>query len=156
MRSLYSFIITKKNAWLLFIMYSCTLFYVVFLTPNRYKGGTAAQPNLVPVVETVKQFYEQGNQHFWAYYIGYWGNIFGNIILFIPFGFLLHYLLPAKPRKTILLYGLFTSIGIELTQLFLQIGVCDIDDVILNVMGTATGIFLFTKAIKIIKKQTHY
>ena len=142
MRYRYSFIISRKNVWQLFILYSCALLYTVFLTPNRYRGDASLQLNLIPVVTTVERFYEQGNQYFWEYYIGYWGNIFGNIFLFIPFGFLLTYLYPKKCFIAVVSYGSLLSISIEIMQLVLRIGVCDIDDVLLNVTGVVTGVVL--------------
>ncbi len=143
MRYRHSITITKRNIWRLCIIYGCAVFYTVFLTPNRYSANQGRVINVVPVVDTIKRFYGQGNQHFWDYYIGYWGNIFGNIVLFMPFGFLLSYLCSQKRWQRILLYRLFTSIGIELAQLVFCIGVCDIDDVILNVTGAATGIIIY-------------
>lgn len=150
MRYRYSFNIQRKQAQLIFILYDCVLFYVVFLTSNRYRGDTSAHINLIPIVETIRLFYEQGNQHFWDYYIGYWGNIFGNILLFLPFGFLLKKLYPQKSLRRICLYGSLLSIIIECLQLILRIGVCDVDDVILNVTGVATGVLLY----QVIKMKT--
>ncbi len=136
--------INKKIALQLFVSYCCTLFYIVFFTPNRYRNY-AYDANVIPFVYTVRRFYEQGNQHFWAYYIGYWGNIFGNVILFLPFGFLIKTRNPQKRSLTLVLYGFLVSTGIEVLQLLLQIGVCDIDDVILNVAGAGAGIFIYNK-----------
>lgn len=148
MRHRYFVKISRKNVWQLLVMYACALFYTVFLTPNRYRGREI-EINLVPILTNIQRFYEQGNEYFWPYYIGYWGNIFGNIVLFAPFGFLVSLLYPEKPFRTIVLYGLLVSTGIETLQLILRIGVCDIDDVILNVTGVVTGIGAF----RIIKKK---
>ena len=131
----------KRRVWQLFALYCCVLFYIVFFTPNRFKGSDY-QPNLIPVWQTVERIHITGGEHFWPYYIGYWGNIFGNIILFLPFGFLLNCLYPHKSRQLILLCGFLTSVSIELLQLLLQIGVCDIDDVILNTLGTFCGVYI--------------
>ena len=134
----------RRNLQQLFFLYCCALFYVVFLTPNRYAGDSYPL-NIVPFLNTIKAFYGQGNEHFWAYYIGYWGNIFGNILLFMPFGFLLKSLHLNQRGLRIVLCAMLVSMCIECTQWFLQIGVCDIDDVILNTTGAAAGIFLFQK-----------
>ena len=109
----------------------------------------AYRSNLVPLWHSIERLHKPKGEHYWPYYIGYWGNLFGNIILFLPFGIMLSYLYPVKRGKVILLYGFLTSIGIELTQLLLQIGVCDIDDVLLNVSGTAVGIYVY----QIVKKR---
>ena len=145
----YSFKIRRKNVWQLFFLYSCALFYIVFLTPNRYRGDESIRLNLVPLISTIQQFYGPVNNHFWDYYIVYWSNIFGNVILFIPFSFLLTILYTKKPFAVIIGYGLLLSIGIELTQLILRIGVCDIDDIIFNMTGTIAGICVY----KIIRKK---
>lgn len=74
---------------------------------------------------------------------GYWRifavGLAGNFLLFVPIGFFLRFFIPRK-NFTVWLYGLALSITIELTQLLFHIGVCDIDDVILNVAGTYAGI----------------
>lgn len=120
------------------------VFYVVFLTPNRYNGDKHIL-NLEPVLKNIRRMHEQGNEHFWPFYIEYWGNIFGNIALFAPFGFLLCWLYPKLHRLRIVFYGLALSILIESIQFILHIGVCDIDDVILNVSGAIIGTFLYRK-----------
>lgn len=66
-------------------------------------------------------------------------NLFGNIAMFMPIGFLL----PFVSRKMqhgvrAILVGGFLSALIEFLQMFLRRGT-DIDDVILNTIGTAIG-----------------
>ena len=67
-------------------------------------------------------------------------NLFGNIIMFIPLGFFLPRVFPKlrKLWKTLLTTALCISI-IELVQLFSLVGSCDIDDLILNLIGAAIG-----------------
>lgn len=70
-------------------------------------------------------------------------NIAGNILMFVPFGFLLP-LIDSNMRKfykTIPL-GFFISLCIETWQLFLLRGT-DVDDVILNTGGVIIGYFTF-------------
>ncbi len=72
-------------------------------------------------------------------------NVLGNIILFVPIGFLMGLLWEkwSKP-KNVLLFSLLVPIGIEFIQLFIGRAV-DVDDVILNFAGLMTG-FLLAKA----------
>ncbi len=63
----------------------------------------------------------------------------GNILLFIPLGFFLKYFI-WKEHIIVLLYACAISVSIELCQLIFHLGVCDIDDVILNSVGAFTGI----------------
>lgn len=43
----------------------------------------------------------------------------------------------------IVIFGLCTSLSIELIQLLFMIGVCDIDDIILNTFGALLGVCLW-------------
>ena len=67
-------------------------------------------------------------------------NLGGNVIMFIPLGFFLPRVFPAlqKFRRTVLATVLIIT-AVELTQLFTLLGTCDIDDLILNVIGAAIG-----------------
>lgn len=76
-------------------------------------------------------------------------NLGGNVILFIPFGFFI----PAvceKMKNPVLtvLFGAVCIAAVELVQLFTLLGKCDIDDLILNVIGIAIGRFVFYFAEK--------
>lgn len=68
-------------------------------------------------------------------------NIIGNILLFVPFGFLAPIACSRVKglKEVLLLVGGFSLLA-ELTQFGLKIGVFDIDDVIFNLIG---GIFGF-------------
>ncbi len=69
-----------------------------------------------------------------------------NVILFIPFGFLLPFIWGSKRRFVCTLAsGATLSLGIELSQL-LNSRVTDVDDLILNTAGTVVG-FVFYKII---------
>lgn len=71
-------------------------------------------------------------------------NIYGNILLFLPLGFFPPVLWQRMQRfwKTILLAA-GIMICIELLQMLLLVGTCDVDDVILNVSGAAIGYGIF-------------
>lgn len=67
-------------------------------------------------------------------------NLYGNVIMFIPLGFLLPKV-SAKQRKlwkTLLTTALTVTL-VEVLQLFSLRGSCDVDDLILNVLGAAVG-----------------
>ena len=84
-------------------------------------------------------------------------NIFGNILAFAPFGFFAHVILNKKPsllKFTLLMVS--ASLLIEVIQLIFLVGSCDIDDVILNVLGAVIGYLIFKTKIckKIIRRIT--
>lgn len=72
-------------------------------------------------------------------------NIFGNILIFVPFGFL-GIVFPKLNNFWILILDfLFAIILIESLQYFTRLGVFDIDDVILNTVGVAIGFWIYRK-----------
>jgi glycopeptide antibiotics resistance protein len=75
-----------------------------------------------------------------------------NILLFIPLGFLLPIIWPDKNTiKQVVLSGVSFSLLIELSQLFTNRRT-DIDDVLMNTLGTILGYLLFSIFIRIVKK----
>ena len=80
-----------------------------------------------------------------------------NILFFVPFGFLF----PKKDsiptwftnRRWLLILctGMLLSIFVELTQYIFCLGLCELDDVICNVLGAAAGFGLW----KLIKGKMH-
>lgn len=68
-------------------------------------------------------------------------NIAGNVLAFVPFGIFVGYFLNNSKYtfiKTILL-GLIFTVVIEGIQLITRVGICDIDDILLNFIGIVTG-----------------
>jgi glycopeptide antibiotics resistance protein len=75
-----------------------------------------------------------------------------NILLFIPLGFLLPIIWPDTNKiKLIVLSGVSFSLLIELSQLFTNRRT-DIDDVLMNTIGTILGYLLFCILIRLVKK----
>ena len=72
-------------------------------------------------------------------------NIVGNVIMFVPFGAFLPAMWPKlqKAWKAIL-SGLLVIILVELCQLLTLRGRCDVDDVLLNMMGIIFGYGLWS------------
>jgi len=71
-------------------------------------------------------------------------NLLGNIIPFIPFGFLL----PITYKKfsstiKVLSTGLASILLIEIFQFFTKLGSFDVDDIILNMIGIVCGYLMF-------------
>lgn len=71
-------------------------------------------------------------------------NLLGNILMFVPLGFLLPCVFPRlrKWHRVILTAAGIVSL-VELFQMLLLVGTCDIDDLILNLAGAAIGWGLF-------------
>lgn len=70
-------------------------------------------------------------------------NVFGNIIMFAPFGFLGIVFPKLNDFKTLIINFLSAIIIIESLQYFTRLGVFDIDDIILNTIGVAIGFWIY-------------
>ena len=80
-------------------------------------------------------------------------NLLGNIAVFIPYGLYLQTLRKAKRVGTGFLIVLGTSVLIEIIQFASGVGVCDIDDVILNGIGGVLGILLHQALLKVTRDK---
>jgi glycopeptide antibiotics resistance protein len=80
-------------------------------------------------------------------------NSFLNVFLFIPLGFMLPFVCESYKRlKTTLLFGMATSLVIELLQLFTY-RKTDVNDLITNTIGTLLGFLAAKKVIEKYKKE---
>ena len=89
----------------------------------------------------------------YAYKLNSFEDLVGNIVLFIPFGFLLPLCMKQGCNFFVMLLNAFLFVlGIEVFQLFSAFGAFDVDDILLNCLGAAMGYCLYIIA-KAIKKQ---
>lgn len=79
-------------------------------------------------------------------------EIYLNIALFIPIGFVLNYIYGVAKLKKCLLTCVCISLSIEILQLLLQKGLCETNDVLHNTLGAVIGMAVFMIIIKV--KQT--
>lgn len=122
------FVFYKEMLMLAFLLYALLLFYVVTFQDINY--GTN---NFIPFHEIFR--YEFGSKVFIH-------NIFGNILLFIPFGYFVSHTMKTRKPYAILTISLITSLVIEYTQL--KIGrTFDVDDILLNVLGSTLGFLIY-------------
>ncbi len=75
-------------------------------------------------------------------------NIILNILLLIPFGYLLPTLFPRLRWWQVILLGLAFSLTIELLQLITKLGYADVDDLINNTLGAAIGWLCYKLTLK--------
>lgn len=122
----------KEFMYLVSIIYIWLLFEILTMTELNGTGGL----NLTPFSEILR--YEIGTQMF-----NY--NVLGNVLIFIPFGYLIGHYVNPKKIWPILVTTLVTSGVVEFVQL--KIGRSfDVDDIILNVLGGIIGYLLFIGA----------
>ena len=112
-------------------------FYELSDRINTYSMQGSINYNLIPFRSMSAQI-ERITQ-WWAL-----KNLLGNIIPFIPFGFLL----PITYKKfssaiSIFVIGLASILLIEIFQFFTKLGNFDVDDIILNMIGIVCGYVIF-------------
>lgn len=100
----------------------------------------------------VKELFTASNRSF------YFWQIVLNILLFIPFGFMLSCNLYIHHRQnklwlSILQSGLFVSISVELLQYITSRGFTEIDDVINNTVGSMIGWLAYDRMLKAVKRK---
>ena len=80
----------------------------------------------------------------YAYKLNSFENLVGNIVLFIPFGFLLPLCMKQGCNFFVMLLNAFLFVlGIEVFQLFSAFGAFDVDDILLNCFGAMLGYLMF-------------
>ncbi len=123
------FVFYKEVVYLISIIYIWLLFTILTMTElNNYSGM-----NLVPFSEILR--YKVGTS-------GFYYNVIGNILIFLPFGYLIGVYIKPKKIWPIIITTIMTSTIVEFVQL--KIGRSfDIDDIILNIIGGIIGYLLY-------------
>ena len=123
------FVFYKEFFNMLFIIYALILFQLLTNTEMNVSSGI----NIVPFTEILR--YEIGSSQFYL-------NVIGNIFVFLPFGYFVSSYIKATRVSHILLVTLITSFTIEFVQHYIGRSF-DIDDILLNVVGSIVGFLLY-------------
>ncbi|ROR31495.1 glycopeptide antibiotics resistance protein [Mobilisporobacter senegalensis] len=138
-------------AWLLFVIYIMLLSYFLFFSEKygRMENNSEYRYNL-HLFQEIKRFIiyrkEVGFESFMV-------NILGNVLAFTPFGFVLPIISPSNRKFfNILILSFELTLGVELMQLLLKVGIFDVDDLLMNTVGGVLGYILFIIARSIYYK----
>jgi glycopeptide antibiotics resistance protein len=122
----------KKFYKFIIVPYTVFLLYLMFFGMGRFQYDD----NIVrfqPVVSTI--WFIKGTVS--------WFNIvkivLGNVVMFIPFGFLGWVFPQLKDLKSLIIAFVSAIVIVEALQYFSRMGVFDIDDIILNTLGVYLG-----------------
>lgn len=139
---------SKKQKSICLFVFSLYILTVLYLTIFRvdfyYKER---QLNLTLFIDLIDIYRNVGIKEFLRL-------VLGNIGWFVPLGFLLPILLKKKNLLITMVIGLMFSFFIETMQFVLYKGVAELDDLILNILGTVIGYFLFKLSYKFISKSS--
>lgn len=110
----------------------------------RILSGGASGINLIPLRVFYDTYYEVFVQGNFEYFLI---NFLGNVVMFLPIGFLIPLLWNKKSLRTAALAGFCCSLFIELAQIPQPRGT-DVDDLWLNTLGAVLGWVVFAAVQK--------
>ena len=128
----------KILTFILSLLYFSFLIYAVFFARRRHHLDKRYL-NLVPVKNTINGYSQISSTVNGTY--NFYSNLLGNIVLFMPLSFILVLVFRINKISTVLFWGVLLSIVIEIMQFVFEVGVADIDDIILNTLGTVIGFY---------------
>lgn len=131
------------------VVYMSALAYVCFFSEKygRTQMSGEYHYNLVPFKE-IKRFFEYRDVIGFEAFVM---NLFGNIFVFSPFGFIVP-VISRKSRAVVKMLSMtfLLSFCIETIQLVCRVGSFDVDDLLLNTLGGLIGYCIF-KIVDVIR-----
>ena len=142
----------QKICWILFFSYLLMLTYFMFFSDGFGRSEYTEYHYNLTLFKEIRRFYTYrelvGTKAFLL-------NIVGNVVCFMPFGFILPIITRLGERwlNTLLLSFLLT-LSIETIQLVFRVGSFDVDDMFLNTVGGAAG-YVAVTMLKWIRRAFH-
>ena len=132
----------------LFAIYCALMLWLLFHRPGHMEGipyweQAKANLNLIPF-RTLRLFSGLLTDHRPHLVRAAIVNLAGNVVMFIPLGLFLPLIFAKLQKlwKTLLCVTLMIT-AVELAQLFTLVGSCDVDDLLLNLLGAGLGYGLY-------------
>ena len=129
----------KKLPTLLFVLYIAAVAYATIF--SREEGSkTDILLEFESITQAIKEQSFEPMEH-----------LLMNIVLFVPIGFLFVAIYPEKLNKISLVIplGLMLTVLIETVQMILQMGQCDLEDLVANALGALVGLIAYRQYKKI-------
>lgn len=125
----------RVSLWVLFLIYLGLLLRITVFRSSfgSYPLFSHGQIELIPFVGLIQILHNSLRVFLYLF--------IGNLIWFVPLGFLLPLL--TKAKASTIFYGFLLSLYIEVSQYIFGTGVSEVEDLILNTLGTAIGYGLF-------------
>ena len=143
----------RRILYTLFAVYCTLMLWLLFNRPG-YTEGIPYWEQLLPNLNltpfrTLRLFLRLLDDHRPYLVRAALVNLLGNVVMFVPLGLFLPliFIRLRKLWRTMLVASLLIT-AVEITQLFTLVGCCDIDDLILNLLGAALGYGLYKLTAK--------
>lgn len=151
----------RKHVRLIFFLYLLVVIKVIiFKYPLDHLRAIAASWRKEVILEgldtanftlfkTIRMYID------YSYKLNSFENLVGNIVVFVPFGFLLPYVIKWGRNFLVMLLNAFVFVlGIEVFQLFSAFGAFDVDDILLNCFGAVLGYMAYLAYETIRRRHT--
>lgn len=126
----------------MFVLYIFFLLYFLIFSDWYGRTGVSSEYryNLV-LFKEIKRFIEY-REELGAFAV--FTNLFGNILIFVPYGFFISMASTARGFFMTLFYSFGLSLCVEVFQILTKVGSFDVDDLLLNTIGGVLGYILFS------------
>ena len=138
---------------ILFVLYIGFIIY--FLLFSDLYGRTGQLDTYHYNLELFKEI-----KRFWNYrdrggFFAMFTNLFGNVVIFVPFGFFMPMASKYRSFFSTLFYSFGLSLCVETFQLLTKVGSFDVDDLLLNTIGGVIGYMIFVIGARIRRQHDH-
>lgn len=147
---------SRDNKWfrtlgkVLFVLYIVFLIYFLFLSDWYGREGVMDEYRYnLQLFKEIRRFIVYREQ-LGAFAV--FSNLFGNILIFMPFGFFLEMTGKKCGFFTVLFGSLGLSLCVEVCQLVTRVGSFDVDDIFLNTAGGVLGFAAYSVCSHIRRK----
>jgi glycopeptide antibiotics resistance protein len=129
-----------------FIAYMAVLIYFLFFSEDYGRTGSREFRYNLTLFAEIRRFIRYREVlGFNSFFI----NVLGNVLAFVPFGFVLPLLHQSnKNFWYVLVTGFQFSLLVELVQLVAKVGIFDVDDIFLNTLGAVLGYVMYAVALR--------
>lgn len=131
------------------------IFIVYFLLFSDWYGRTGEMQeyhyNLV-LFKEIKRFWEYRDQ---VGMFAMFTNLFGNVLIFMPFGFFMPMASRYRSFFSTLFYSFGLSLCVETFQVVTRVGSFDVDDLLLNTIGGVLGYMIFVVCAAVRRRYDH-
>ena len=136
----------------LFVLYIFFLVYFLFLAEWYGRTGMTEEYRYnLELFKEIRRFITYREQ---LGMFAVFANLFGNILIFVPYGFFISMAAVRRGFFKTLFYSFGLSLCVEVVQLFTRVGSFDVDDILLNTIGGVLGYILFV-ICNVIRRRYH-
>lgn len=128
----------------LFVIYMLFMIWELYL--GNYRSHGYVSYNLMPFKTIIRYLSNMHHYNTWIVMV----NVVGNIAVFIPMGFFISFFLRGRIGLVkVVLVSIAVLLPVEILQILFKVGSFDIDDIILNILGSVLGYAAY-KAFKLV------